>query len=67
MCPADHGRHEQLNIIIAMMSHTYDQRKQENDQIWKLEIFSRIIRFEKQFPELWGTAHKPSKVNKAAE
>ena len=45
-----------------MMSHTYDQRKQENDQIWKIEIFSRIIRFEKQFPELWGTAHKPHKV-----
>ena len=52
----------QLNMIIAMMSHTYDKRLKENDEIWKVEIFSRIIRFEKLFPELWSIAHKPQKV-----
>ena len=52
----------QLNLIIAMMSHTYDKRLKQNDEIWKIEIFSRIIRYEKQFPELWSIAHKPQKV-----
>lgn len=52
----------QLNMIIAMMSHTYEKRKKLNDEMWKVEIFSRIIRYEKLFPELWGTAHKPNKV-----
>jgi hypothetical protein len=49
-------------MIIALMSYTYDRRKKQNDEIWKVEIFSRIIRYEKIFPELWATAHKPSKV-----
>ena len=52
----------QLNIIIAMMSSTYKMRQIQNDEIWKINIFSRIIRYEKQFPELWSTAHKPHKV-----
>ncbi len=50
-------------MIIAMMSHTYDKRLKQNDEIWKVEIFSRIIRFEKLFPELWSIAHKPQKVS----
>ena len=45
-----------------MMTHTYKKRGDENDEIWKIEIFSRIIRYEKQFPELWSVAHKPTKV-----
>ena len=53
----------QLNIIIAMMSNTYDKKQNENNQMWILEIFSRIIRYEKQFPELWPTSHKPHKVS----
>jgi hypothetical protein len=44
------------------MSNTYQGRKTQNDEIWKVEIFSRIIRYEKLFPELWATAHKPHKV-----
>ncbi len=52
----------QLNMIIAMMSHTYETKYSQNDEIWKVEIFSRIIRFEKLFPELWSIAHKPNKV-----
>ena len=46
-----------------MMSHTYNMRSIQNDEIWKVEIFSRIIRYEKQFPELWSIAHKPQKVS----
>jgi hypothetical protein len=49
-------------MIIAMMSHTYEKKFNQNDEIWKVEIFSRIIRFEKLFPELWNIAHKPHKV-----
>ncbi len=49
-------------MIIAMMSNTYEKRLKENDEIWKIEIFSRIIRYEKLFPELWSIAHKPQKV-----
>jgi hypothetical protein len=49
-------------MIIALMSKTYERRKTQNDEIWKVEIFSRIIRYEKIFPELWATAHKPHKV-----
>ncbi len=49
-------------MIIAMMSNTYSKRLQQNDEIWKIEIFSRIIRYEKLFPELWSIAHKPHKV-----
>mmetsp|Transcript_60930 Transcript_60930/g.127721 ORF Transcript_60930/g.127721 Transcript_60930/m.127721 type:complete len:990 (-) Transcript_60930:733-3702(-) len=52
----------QLNMIIAMMSHTYDQRLKQNDENWKVEIFARIIRYEKLFPELWSIAHKPHKA-----
>ena len=52
----------QLNMIIAMMSNTYDKRLHQNDEMWKIEIFSRIIRYEKLFPELWSIAHKPHKV-----
>jgi hypothetical protein len=49
-------------MIIAMMSHTYESKYKQNDEIWKVEIFMRIIRFEKIFPELWSIAHKPNKV-----
>jgi hypothetical protein len=48
----------QLNMIIAMMSHKYDKGLNENDDFWKVKIFSRIIRFEKLFPEIWSIAHK---------
>ena len=54
----------QLNLFIAMLTRTFDTNVEKSDRIWRLDICSRVFRYEKQYPDLIDrargpTSHKP--------
>ena len=49
----------QLNLLIAMMTNTFDKTSFKINRVWLLDICRRICRFEKVFPELRDRARAP--------
>ena len=49
----------QLNLLIAMMTKTFDQTGEKINKVWLLDICRRISRFERVFPELRDRARTP--------
>jgi hypothetical protein len=41
-----------INMLIAMMNSTFDDQREKLSSVWLLDISKRILRYDKQFPEL---------------
>jgi hypothetical protein len=48
-----------MNMLIAMMNHTFDKQIGNLNEVWLLDISKRIMRYELAFPELAPRMAKP--------
>jgi hypothetical protein len=52
-----------MNVLIAMLSKTYEKNVEQSNDTWTLDIMGRVIQYERQFPELLARAHRPTRPN----
>jgi hypothetical protein len=50
-----------MNLLIAMISQTFDSKFGHNSEDWHLDIVARVIRYEHNFPELLRVSHRPTR------
>ena len=48
-----------LNMIVAMMNHTFDRHIEGVESAWLLDVSYRIMRYERLFPELKNQMQTP--------
>jgi hypothetical protein len=53
----------QLNLFIAMLTKTFDKNVEKSDCTWKLDVCSRVYRYEKQYPDLLALSHRSTSQN----
>lgn len=51
-----------MNVLIAMLTKTFDKNVERSGDNWTLDIMARVIQYERQFPELQQRAHRPSRT-----
>ena len=51
-----------MNMLIAMMNHTFDHQRDNLNMIWLLDVSKRIIRYESSFPELAHRIARPEHI-----
>ena len=51
-----------MNMLIAMMSNTFDHQRENLTKIWLLDISKRIMRYESSFPELSRRISRPEHI-----
>jgi len=50
----------ELNLFVAILNNTMTNESDKSEDKWYRDILTRVIAYERRFPELQNRAHKPS-------
>ncbi len=51
-----------MNLLIAMLSRTFENNFEVSRDNWILDIVARVIRYQNKFPKLRQWAHRPTRT-----